>query len=235
MSLEDYYHPNQLNKFNYNIYISRIEVRNFIQKNITQFSGSILDLGCGNKPYEKLLKSAPNFKSYVGMDLEQSEIYNAVTKDLTWDGNNIPLHNFAIETVLATELLEHCYDTENILNEIFRVLTNDGKLIGTVPFIWPLHEVPNDFYRFTPFALKRKLQEAGFSNIEIFALGGHNKSLGVSLAIWLQNSKSGRLKKRVLRFFILPIIKNLIKNDHEIFDVYKNNNSFVGLGFIAKK
>ena len=41
--------------------------------------------------------------------------------------------------------------------EAARVLRPDGTLLLAVPFMWGIHEAPRDFYRFTPYALRRSL------------------------------------------------------------------------------
>lgn len=235
MKQEDYYNPKKLTKHNYNVYTTRHEIVEFIKASEPHFSGIVLDAGCGNKPYELLIKSNKQVAEYRGMDLENSNIYQNVPKEVIWDGVTIPLAADEVQTVLATELLEHCFDTDKILSELHRVLSPGGKLIGTVPFIWPLHETPRDFYRFTPFSLKQKLQLAGFRDIQITPFGGRNKMLSVSLAIWLVNHPGSKLKKRILRFFILPMIKRLNRKDKPNSDLTMENNIFIGLGFTATK
>ncbi|MBK8926563.1 MAG: methyltransferase domain-containing protein [Crocinitomicaceae bacterium] len=198
---EDYYHPKKLTKYNYNVYTGSVEILNFIKSKTHLFNNKVLDLGCGNKPYEKIISSNLKVTEYVGMDLENSTIYNDIKNVEIWNGYEIPLIDNTIQTVLITELLEHCYDTKSILSEIFRVIEPNGNLIGTVPFIWLLHETPNDYYRFTPHALKKILEDAGFHSVEITSFGGYNKALSVSLAIWLSYQKRNRARQRILRFF----------------------------------
>lgn len=235
MNDQDYYSPKKLTKYNFNVYTTRFEIAKYIKENQIDFNGIVLDAGCGSKPYEELIRRNAQVIEYKGMDLENSEIYNNVKKDIIWDGSKIPLDDSSVQTVLATELLEHCFDTDQILSEFYRVLSEDGKLIGTVPFIWPLHETPHDYYRFTPFSLSKKLERSGFKNIHITPLGGRDKMLAVSLSIWLANHSGGRLKKAILRIFILPLIRKLNRMDKPNSDLTKENNIFIGLGFKASK
>ncbi|MFX9054275.1 class I SAM-dependent methyltransferase, partial [Acinetobacter baumannii] len=71
-----------------------------------------------------------------------------------WDGYTIPFNDNEFDFVIATEFLEHYYDTAHILTEIRRVLKPGGQLFFSVPYIYSLHEVPYDHHRFTPYALK---------------------------------------------------------------------------------
>jgi hypothetical protein len=52
--------------------------------------------------------------------------------------------------------------------------------------VWPLHEVPHDEHRYTPFALERLLRGAGFAGIEIRALGGWDAALASVLGLWVK-------------------------------------------------
>lgn len=130
-------------------------------------SNKILDLGCGFKPYKNLYE---NFKESIGIDLETSVHLNSEI-DFFYDGKNIPFEKDYFDCVLCTEVLEHVENPDLFLKEINRVLERDGILILTVPFLQLLHEIPYDFNRFTPFALKKILHDNGFEFEHIEGLG----------------------------------------------------------------
>ena len=56
--------------------------------------------------------------------------------------------------VVMSEVLEHLHSPQQAIDRIHRVLKADGRLIMTVPFIFPLHDRPNDYYRFTRYGLE---------------------------------------------------------------------------------
>jgi hypothetical protein len=86
-------------------------------------------------------------------------------------------------------------------------------LFATVPFLWPLHDVPFDEYRYTPFALERILRAAGFEHVEIRALGGWDASLGQLLALWARRRPMGPRKRRVVSTVLTPIVRSLARSD----------------------
>ncbi len=47
------------------------------------------------------------------------------------------------------------------MSEVHRVLKPGGRLFLTTPFLAPLHEMPNDFYRYTPSALRELAAQQG--------------------------------------------------------------------------
>jgi hypothetical protein len=67
--------------------------------------------------------------------------------------------------------MEHIYNYKNLINESYRVLQNDGKFIGAVPFLSSVHADPNDYFRYTRSALNKISNEVGFRDIKIEALG----------------------------------------------------------------
>jgi SAM-dependent methyltransferase len=92
-----------------------------------------------------------------------------------------------------------------VLAEVHRVLKPGGSLLLTVPFLWPLHEVPHDLCRYTPFALRDLVESAGFQVKELRALGGYDRSLAQMLALWLRRRPMNRWLRAVLTLLAYPL------------------------------
>ncbi len=153
----------------------------------------MLDVGCGKMPYKEYILGNSSVTEYIGLDLESSLVYDQKVKpDILWDGVNMPLNDSEVDCVLATEVFEHCYNLELILKEIIRVLKPGGVLFFTVPFLWNLHEIPHDEYRYTRFSLEQHLGNSGFSNLRIQALGGWHASMAQMLGIMGEKKSSFR-------------------------------------------
>ena len=227
-SIEKYYTNIKIDKNYLELYTVRTAIFDFIRASLSKFNGVVLDLGCGIMPYREFITGTKPAIKYVGIDFEKpaGAEYEIVKPDLFWDGFTIPLEDNSVETVLATELFEHCANTDIILKEVFRVLKTGGNLIFTVPFIWNLHLVPYDEYRYTPFALKRLLANSGFVDIDLKALGLWDASLAQILGIWFKNRPS-RLKNS-FSFLFIWAIKLLLKKD-KCFDKSKIYNEGVML------
>jgi SAM-dependent methyltransferase len=217
-------------------YTVRTAILESVKEETKSFHGRILDVGCGFMPYRKLIESNSRVKEYVGMDLEQPTYYGHIEPDLKWNGAKIPLADASVDCAMATEFLEHYAEPEKILNEIRRVLKPNGKLYATVPFIWNLHEIPYDEYRYTPYSLERHFANAGYKNIEIKPLGGWNRSLAQMIGLWLNFSKMHRFARLILRYLLFPVYVLLIKTDRKTisFDGYENS-MFSGLSITANK
>ena len=136
---------------------------------------------------------------------------------------------------MATEVLEHCTDSKIVLMEIHRVLKKGGSLIFTVPFLWPLHEVPYDHYRFTPFALQSYLSDSGFRKSELQMLSGWDTSLAQVMALWVVRRPGiDPILRRLLRWIFRPIVGLLHKTDSKPND-FGENQMITGLSGIAQK
>jgi SAM-dependent methyltransferase len=82
--------------------------------------------------------------------------------------------------VLCTEVLEHLPEPQKAVDEIFRVLKPGGTLLLTTRFLFPIHDAPHDYFRFTKYGLRYLLR--GF---EILKLEEETDSVG-TLAVLLQ-------------------------------------------------
>lgn len=125
-----------------------------------QLSGKLLDFGCGSKPYQSLFTQVTE---YIGLDYEgegHSHLNEQV--DVFYDGKTIPFPDESFDAIFSSEVMEHIFNTAEILPEINRVLKKGGKFLLTCPFVWPEHEVPVDFARYTRFALTHILEKNGF-------------------------------------------------------------------------
>jgi SAM-dependent methyltransferase len=130
--------------------------------------GLLLDVGCGQRPFEPLFRD--RVTRYVGLDWPTSD--ERARPDVVGDALALPVRSGTVDTVLATELMEHLPSPDTFLSEIARALRRPGSLILTVPFMEPLHEEPRDFFRFTPHGLRAVLERNGFRVEQILAKGG---------------------------------------------------------------
>ena len=54
-----------------------------------------------------------------------------------------------------------------MLNEAFRILKPGGWMVLEVPWQWWVHEMPYDFFRYTPYGLTYMFQKAGFVDVVV--------------------------------------------------------------------
>ena len=126
--------------------ITRKNIRAFVKG--YAHSGKTLDIGCGESEYSEY------FPNRIGIDIKASHT-NRIA-----DAHD--LHMFKDEEfdgILCTEVLEHLHTPQKAIKEMYRVLKKEGLLILTTRFIFPLHDIPADYYRFTKYGLEHLLSD----------------------------------------------------------------------------
>jgi SAM-dependent methyltransferase len=132
--------------------LTRVTLDRFIQAHAG--GGRTLDLGAQNGPYAAL------FPRRVALDL-----HPAAGLHVRGDAHALPFLDAAFDLVLCTEVLEHLPEPQRAIDEIFRVLRPGGELLLTTRFLFPIHDAPHDYFRFTKYGLRHLLRR--FEDVRI--------------------------------------------------------------------
>jgi SAM-dependent methyltransferase len=124
---------------------------------------TVLDVGAGDAPYRELFSHV----RYRTLEWEASAHEGAAAADIVASADSIPLGDEEVDAVLLTQVLEHVADPLVVLGELHRVLRSGGQILLTVPLVWQLHELPNDYYRYTEGGVRHLLERCGFADIEV--------------------------------------------------------------------
>ena len=174
-----------------NVLVHRIHNRELLAAAKKYFSGRLIDIGCGNKPYAGLLK--PFVSEHIGVD-HSLTLHGTTNIDIMSSAYEIPVADESFDSALSTAVLEHLEEPERALRECHRVLKPGGVAVYSVPFIWHLHEEPRDFYRFSKFGLDYLFKKVGFEIIEIKALSGFWVTFGQLFVYNLYRLNRGPLR-----------------------------------------
>lgn len=154
--------PGFLGVFINPFYFARKGLFNAITSLLPKLNGKVLDVGCGNKPYQTYCK---NITKYIGLELDTENNRANKKADYYYDGINFPFDDKQFDSVLCNQVLEHVFNPNKFLSEINRILKADGKIVLSVPFVWDEHEQPYDFARYSSFGLKHLFENHGFEII----------------------------------------------------------------------
>jgi ubiquinone/menaquinone biosynthesis C-methylase UbiE len=179
-------------------------LRSAIEELAPHASGVMLDVGCSERPYGELF--APHVSRYVGLDYppalldKQPELWEILDRakrsvDVFGDGRRLPFPDGSFDTVLSTEVLEHVMSPGAVVAEMARVLKPEGRLLLTVPFIQPLHEMPSDYFRYTPFSLRKLVEGSGLVVERLEARGNYAAVIGSLCSQFLLRSFGSRKRQ----------------------------------------
>lgn len=161
-------------------FIIRKWLYKWIKTNAHYLSWKVLDFGCWEKPYQSLF----TYDEYIWVDYENTghdNTSNAV--DIYRDGKKLPFEDNLFDAVLATEVFEHVFNINEILQEIHRTMKKWGKILITIPFAIHEHEVPYDFARYTSYGIKSILEKNNYRIISVEQAWSYLQTIG-QLTIW---------------------------------------------------
>jgi len=168
----------------------------------------VLDLGCGTKWSRALL---PASCRYVGLDYPETAQWYEARPDVFGDAQHLPFADGAMNTVLMVDVLEHIPNPRQALAEVARCLGPKGTLVLIVPFLYPIHDTPHDYQRWTAHGLKRLIGDYKFV-IEAETYSGHpletaallsNIALTKTVFNWISKRHPASLLVLLLPFCLL--------------------------------
>jgi len=165
--------------------------------------GKALDVGCGEKPFKKEFCI---INEYIGIDFKgfsTNKDLNREKPDFYFSSSylndlRLPFKSESFENVFSFQVLEHHKNYTKLLEEMIRVAKSSGNIMITAPFLYPLHEIPNDFQRITPFGIMQELKKYNVEITEIIKEG----SLFTTFSMLMNESLNQFASKNNFYYFL---------------------------------
>lgn len=122
-----------------------------VGKLINSSGGKILDIGSADGTFTKIILDKSCANKVIGVDVLESSvsyasnrfIKNKRLEFIKADANKLPFKKDEFDAVFCLEVLEHVFSPKKVIEEVRRVLKNDGYAVFLVPsenllfkFIW---------------------------------------------------------------------------------------------------
>lgn len=123
---------------------------------------TVLELGSGIKINGKETYSANhlfnNCKEFIQTDVNKDFGHKFLDVTKMKDKE-------AYDIILCLNVLEHVYEFQKAADNMHHALRPKGTLCVGVPFVFPMHDEPHDYWRFTEHSLRMILDK--FSKVEV--------------------------------------------------------------------
>lgn len=183
--------------------------RNRLDKIISKYQTTEKTLEVGSFGSPDYTKYFPN---RIGVDVRGGK-----GVDIIASAYKLPFNDEEFNLVLCISVLEHLEDPHSAIKEMRRVLKINGRIIVSVPFMFPIHEAPNDYWRFTKFGLK-KLFSDGWEIENIMAETNTQETFAVLLQRLGYQTKMKF--NGILKFWIFLIARLVEKSPNFIKKVF---------------
>ena len=188
-------------------------------------SGKVVDLG-GDSNGEYLTYFKGTFSTTaVNMDTDTApEVFHDLEKPL-------PFPNHSFDHALLINVLEHIFDYRQLLSETVRIVKPNGSVIIAVPFLFPIHPSPNDYWRYSKQTLEKECAHAGLTITKLIPLGTGVFSVRYVLLDRLMPSPIRLIAHYTLRYVTLALDKLFTATAHMLGKRY--DPSEYALGYIV--
>ena len=85
---------------------------------------------------------------------------------------NIKLKNSSADYVIIPNLLHHIDDPITLFKQVKKILKPNGSIFIFEPLVRELHQIPEDYSRFTPYGLNNMLKKLNFKDGSVAVSGG---------------------------------------------------------------
>ncbi|MDC2974968.1 methyltransferase domain-containing protein [Prochlorococcus sp. AH-736-K09] len=138
------------------IFLRRYYINKFLEKFDKETKVAILEIGSGEK--------WKVFKNSKTLNRDSS-----AKPDIIADAEAIELESNSFDIVVCIEVLEHTQSPQKVVQNIHRILKNNGQFICSVPFSFEIHD-REDYWRFTEKGILKLLNN--FSEVKVYSNGG---------------------------------------------------------------
>ncbi len=133
----------------------------------------LLDAGCGRGEMRHHMARQGAKVDYYGVDLGLGDETWTCRVTAVADLHRLPFADDSMDKAVCSQVLEHVDDPGVVLSQLARVVRPGGRVFLSVPFLWHMHQMPQDRFRFNRCTLEHMFAKVGLVPDEIRPMGGY--------------------------------------------------------------
>jgi SAM-dependent methyltransferase len=167
---------------------TRGKIDSFLEKYSSE--ANVLDIGASSGDHSNYYPHA------LTIDIDPSR-----KPDQVADAQELPFEDHSFDGIVCSEVLEHIPNPKKAIAEMRRVLVPGGFVVLTTRFLFPVHDAPGDYFRFTPYALEELFKD--WDMREVASENGPFSTIAVLLQriLFQTDIRGGKATKAVLYLF----------------------------------
>ena len=168
---------------------------------LSNCQGLVLDIGAADGWLRSFLSPSAR---YVAFDypVTATGLYRT-RPDVFGDAASLPFTDSSLDAVACYEVLEHVRKPDAVMAEISRVLIPGGVAELSMPFLYPVHDAPHDYQRWTRHGWERSAESACLVIEKMQPLNHPLAAAAVLGCLALAAPLQGA--SRLMKFFLLPL------------------------------
>lgn len=173
-----------------------------VVEHLSKLRGNIVEIGASNHDYAQ----------YTKCDYIKINMHKINSEIIVMDARQMIFEDNSIDNFVCFSVLEHIYEYERVIEEVYRCLKPEGQFILITPWLFPFHGAPDDYFRYSKSALSNML--SNFREYEIKSLGSYwiNMAFLLQKPEWNTGQKVlktdiGSLLRKILGLVFLLIAK----------------------------
>lgn len=162
--------------------------------------GIFVDIGAADRWVASRLSTEAH---YFALDYPAtSERFYGSKPDIFGDASRLPIGDDCVDNVVCLQVVEHLRDPSGSLREMQRILKPGGCAWLSIPFVYPIHNEPYDFQRYTEYGLQREAADAGFEWLGLER--SHHAIHASAFVLCLSIAGGAESRRGVAKFLLLP-------------------------------
>lgn len=186
-------------------------------------NSEIISIGAGGAVKDLLYKKKLKFKEIDNDPKRKPDVVCDVADMSSF------FEDESIDVIFCLEVLEHVSNPVAAISEFMRILKKGGVVVCSTPFIFPIHDEPNDYFRYTSYGIRHL-----FRKFNLVLLKERNGYFHAIYVLLLRILNAGTFLQKIIAVIFAPLIILCAPLVYILDKAYKNSRITTGYFYIYR-